>query len=161
MESGHSDFAPLGIRRSDLHAGHIRRAALASRGRRIGFGLEHRSLDRRHPSRCRLVSGRTVPPGSVDSQISLARTDPRPSRDAALADLLFRRYGRLARTTISGRSRRTNSRNPVVKLERLAFAAGVGLFLWLLHRIGLAVVWSSLVRLGWGFVASLVLRGVG
>jgi hypothetical protein len=47
-----------------------------------------------------------------------------------------------------------------VRLERLAFAAGVGLFLWLLHRIGLAVVWSSLVRLGWGFAAILMLESV-
>ena len=47
-----------------------------------------------------------------------------------------------------------------MRLERLALAAGVGLFLWLLHRIGLAVVWSSLVRLGWGFVAILMLESV-
>jgi Lysylphosphatidylglycerol synthase TM region len=47
-----------------------------------------------------------------------------------------------------------------VRLERLALAAGVGLFLWLLHRIGLAVVWSSLLRLGWGFAAILMLESV-
>ena len=47
-----------------------------------------------------------------------------------------------------------------MRLERLALAAGVGLFLWLLHRIGLAVVWSSLMRLGWGFAAILMLESV-
>ena len=47
-----------------------------------------------------------------------------------------------------------------MRLERLALAAGVGLFLWLLHRIGLAVVWSSLLRLGWGFAAILMLESV-
>jgi hypothetical protein len=47
-----------------------------------------------------------------------------------------------------------------VRLERLALAAGVGLFLWLLHRIGVAVVWSSLLRLGWGFAAILMLESV-
>jgi len=47
-----------------------------------------------------------------------------------------------------------------VKLERLALIAGVGLFLWLLHRIGLAAVWSSLARIGWGFAAILLLESV-
>ena len=47
-----------------------------------------------------------------------------------------------------------------MRLERLALAAGAGLFLWLLHRIGLAVVWSSLARLGWGFSAILILESV-
>jgi uncharacterized protein (TIRG00374 family) len=47
-----------------------------------------------------------------------------------------------------------------LRLQRLAFAAGLGLFLWLLHRIGLGLVWRNLVRVGWGFAAILALEAV-
>jgi uncharacterized protein (TIRG00374 family) len=47
-----------------------------------------------------------------------------------------------------------------LRFERLAFAAGLGLFLWLLHRIGLEVVARSLARIGWGFAAVLALEAV-
>jgi hypothetical protein len=37
-----------------------------------------------------------------------------------------------------------------LRFELLAFAAaGVGLFLWLLHRIGLEAVARNLARIGW------------
>jgi glycosyltransferase 2 family protein len=45
-----------------------------------------------------------------------------------------------------------------VRLQRLALAAGLALFLWLLHRIGLGVVAASLARIGWGFAAVLGLE---
>jgi glycosyltransferase 2 family protein len=47
-----------------------------------------------------------------------------------------------------------------LKFERLAFAAGLGLFLWLLHRIGLESVGLNLARIGWGFAAVLALEAV-
>lgn len=47
-----------------------------------------------------------------------------------------------------------------MRFERLAFLAGVGLFVWLLSRIGLAAVWSNLARIGWGFAAVLALETV-
>jgi uncharacterized protein (TIRG00374 family) len=47
-----------------------------------------------------------------------------------------------------------------LRFERLAFAAGLGLFLWLLHRIGLEVVTRNLARIGWGFAAVLALEAV-
>jgi uncharacterized protein (TIRG00374 family) len=47
-----------------------------------------------------------------------------------------------------------------LRFERLAFAAGLGLFLWLLHRIGLAAIGRNLARVGWGFAAILALEGV-
>jgi uncharacterized protein (TIRG00374 family) len=47
-----------------------------------------------------------------------------------------------------------------LRLERLAFVAGLGLFLWLLHRIGLETVGLNLARIGWGFGAVLALEAV-
>jgi uncharacterized protein (TIRG00374 family) len=47
-----------------------------------------------------------------------------------------------------------------LRFERLAFVAGLGLFLWLLHRIGLEAVGLNLARIGWGFVAVLALEAV-
>jgi uncharacterized membrane protein YbhN (UPF0104 family) len=47
-----------------------------------------------------------------------------------------------------------------LRFERLAFAAGLGLFLWLLHRIGLETVALNLARIGWGFAAVLALEAV-
>jgi uncharacterized protein (TIRG00374 family) len=47
-----------------------------------------------------------------------------------------------------------------LKFERLAFAAGLGLFLWLLHRIGLEAIARNLARIGWGFAAVLALEAV-
>jgi conserved hypothetical protein len=47
-----------------------------------------------------------------------------------------------------------------LRFERLAFAAGLGLFLWLLHRIGLEAIGRNLARIGWGFAAVLALETV-
>ena len=47
-----------------------------------------------------------------------------------------------------------------MKLRRLALVAGLVLFVWLLHRIGLGVIASSLKRVGWGFAAVLALEAV-
>jgi hypothetical protein len=47
-----------------------------------------------------------------------------------------------------------------LRFERLALAAGLGLFLWLLHRIGLEAVARNLARIGWGFAAVLALEAV-
>jgi len=47
-----------------------------------------------------------------------------------------------------------------LRFERLAFAAGLGLFLWLLHRIGLEVIGRNLASIGWGFAAVLALETV-
>jgi uncharacterized protein (TIRG00374 family) len=47
-----------------------------------------------------------------------------------------------------------------VKLRRLALAAGLILFAWLLYRIGLGVIADSLKRVGWGFIAVLALETV-
>jgi uncharacterized protein (TIRG00374 family) len=47
-----------------------------------------------------------------------------------------------------------------LRFERLAFAAGLGLFLWLLHRIGLEAIGRNLARVGWGFAAVLALETV-
>ena len=47
-----------------------------------------------------------------------------------------------------------------MKFERFAFAAGLGLFLWLLHRIGLEAIARNLASIGWGFAAVLALETV-
>ena len=47
-----------------------------------------------------------------------------------------------------------------MRFERLAFAAGLGLFLWLLHRIGLEAIGRNLASIGWGFAAVLALETV-
>ena len=47
-----------------------------------------------------------------------------------------------------------------MRFDRLALAAGLGLFLWLLHRIGLEAVARNLARIGWGFAAVLALEAV-
>ena len=47
-----------------------------------------------------------------------------------------------------------------MKLQRLAFVAGLGLVAWLVHRIGLATVARNLERVGWGFAAVLAIEGV-
>ncbi|HSS45684.1 MAG TPA: lysylphosphatidylglycerol synthase domain-containing protein [Thermoanaerobaculia bacterium] len=47
-----------------------------------------------------------------------------------------------------------------MRLERFALLAGLGLFLWLLHGIGLGVVVHNLGQIGWGFAAVLALEAV-
>ena len=47
-----------------------------------------------------------------------------------------------------------------MRFERFAFAAGLGLFVWLLHRIGLEAIGRNLARVGWGFAAVLALESV-
>lgn len=47
-----------------------------------------------------------------------------------------------------------------MKLRRLALAAGLVLFVWLLDRIGLGVIAHSLKRVGWGFAAVLALEAL-
>lgn len=47
-----------------------------------------------------------------------------------------------------------------MRFERVAFAAGLGLFLWLLHRIGLEAIGRNLASVGWGFAAVLALETV-
>lgn len=47
-----------------------------------------------------------------------------------------------------------------MRLQRLAFVAGLGLFLWLLQRIGIGVIGRNLARIGWGFAAVLALEGL-
>ena len=45
-----------------------------------------------------------------------------------------------------------------MKVERISFVLGLGLFVWLLHRIGLAAITSNLGKLGAGFLVILALE---
>lgn len=45
-----------------------------------------------------------------------------------------------------------------MRLRRIAFVAGIVLFLWLLRRIGLGTIERNLARIGWGFAAVLALE---
>ena len=45
-----------------------------------------------------------------------------------------------------------------MKVERISFVLGLGLFVWLLHRIGLAAITSNLEKLGAGFLVILALE---
>jgi uncharacterized membrane protein YbhN (UPF0104 family) len=47
-----------------------------------------------------------------------------------------------------------------VKLRRIALVAGLVLFGWLVHRIGIATIASRLGRVGWGFALVLGLEGI-
>jgi uncharacterized protein (TIRG00374 family) len=47
-----------------------------------------------------------------------------------------------------------------VRYRRLALAAGVLLFLWLLQRIGFGVIARCLRQVGWGFLAVLALEAI-
>lgn len=47
-----------------------------------------------------------------------------------------------------------------MRFERILFVAGVGLFAWLLHRVGLSTLARGLGRIGWGFAPVLALEGV-
>jgi uncharacterized protein (TIRG00374 family) len=47
-----------------------------------------------------------------------------------------------------------------VKLQRLAFLAGLALFAWLIFRIGPSVIGRNLARVGWGFALVLALESV-
>lgn len=47
-----------------------------------------------------------------------------------------------------------------MRYRRLAFAAGLLLFFWLVHRIGFGVIAGCLRQVGWGFAAVIALEGV-
>ncbi len=61
-------------------------------------------------------------------------------------------------TPVSSRSGRAAPGASGLRIERVALALGLGLFLWLLHRIGLGVLAQNLSGVGWGFGLVLALE---
>jgi uncharacterized protein (TIRG00374 family) len=47
-----------------------------------------------------------------------------------------------------------------VKFQRISLLAGLGLFFYLLHRVGLGVIGRNLAQIGWGFMYVLALEAV-